>query len=56
MELVIGKFSCDVDACLKLGKKKFIEQHTHLDNAEEIWEQIESHGIKTEKPTKTGKS
>lgn len=49
MELVIGKFSCDVEACLKLGKKRFMEQHTHLDNPEEIWEQIEKHQKPKEK-------
>ena len=53
MDLKIGNFSCDVEACLEMGKTKFIESHPHVENVGSVWDEIEkSVPLKESKPKK----
>lgn len=53
MDLKVGNFSCDVEACLKMGKTKFIAAHPHVDDVEMVWQEIEKFvPLKESKPKK----
>lgn len=45
----IGNFSCNVDACLQMGKDAFIEAHSHIEDVESVWKKIEKAGKKSKK-------
>lgn len=56
MDIKVGNFSGDVDACFALGKEAFLSAHSHLDNAESIWKEIEKAGKKAKKNDTEGET
>lgn len=48
-KFVQGNFSADVEAVLQMGKAKFIATHSHIADADAVFDAIEKSAVKAEK-------